>query len=266
MKVLSKIWNELLYYIKVKSNFSNVNKSPIILFGNQKSGTSAISALLARHGGLTLTLDFKVRRYVYNDFYRVVKRTKSVDSFCEQYSYLFSNDIIKEPNLTLLMPEMCEKFPDAKKIFIVREPLENIRSILERLGLSSVYDKSDLGRVNFVWENILLGGDLEEKSNEDCLVLNLAFRWLRMAKMALDLHQVKIIRYEDFNQNKLQFIEELADSVGVFRKADVSEFVDYQYQPKGAGQSVNSFFSPQLKEQILDVVGDTALEFGYKYE
>ena len=45
----------LIHYFK--NLFAVINENPIIVLGNQKSGTSAIAHLLADYGGLSRTID-----------------------------------------------------------------------------------------------------------------------------------------------------------------------------------------------------------------
>ena len=52
---IKKYKKRLIGYLK--DRFATINETPIIVLGNQKSGTSAIAHLLADYGGLSRTID-----------------------------------------------------------------------------------------------------------------------------------------------------------------------------------------------------------------
>ena len=118
----------------LRSAVSRVNPRPILVLGNQKSGTTAIAALLAEATGLSVTLDLQ-REVDEPTFPRVRTGGMSFDDFIRRNRLDFSRRIVKEPNLTLFPRELRDRFPESPIVFIIRDPRDNIRSILDRLGL-----------------------------------------------------------------------------------------------------------------------------------
>jgi hypothetical protein len=111
---------------------TRVNPRPIFVLGNQKSGTTAIAALFARLSGQTVTLDL-FREVWWPTYQGIPSGDVSFDAFVARNRWGFSRDIVKEPNLTLFPDALAERFPEARTIFVVRDPRDNIRSLLNRL-------------------------------------------------------------------------------------------------------------------------------------
>ncbi|RME38856.1 MAG: hypothetical protein D6788_06610, partial [Planctomycetota bacterium] len=118
----------------VRRRFARPHPAPVIVLGNQKSGTTVIAALLAESAGCAVTLDifFRFRRPVLA---RLLTGRDSLDRFIRRHPYWFSHPIIKEPSLTFFHDDLRRLFPSARFVFIVRDPRDNIRSILNRLRL-----------------------------------------------------------------------------------------------------------------------------------
>lgn len=112
---------------------TQVNPQPILIFGNQKSGTSAITTLLGEATGLSYTID--IFCLYANLEEQILAGQNSFDELLHKGRYYFSKDIIKDPGLTFFYSELRTRFPQAKRVFILRDPRQNIRSILNRLGL-----------------------------------------------------------------------------------------------------------------------------------
>ena len=119
--------------------FSKVNARPLFVLGNQKSGTTAIAALLAEATGRSVTLD--LAREVWNPtFHKIPSGELAFDDFVARNRWGFSREIVKEPNLTLFYPELVRTFPEATFLFVLRDPRDNIRSLLNRLNLPGDLD------------------------------------------------------------------------------------------------------------------------------
>lgn len=73
---------------------ARVNPSPIIVLGNQESGTSTIAVLLAKATRASVTLDFPC--WSYREAYR---GTELIQTFVDKNRIAFSRDIVKEPAL-----------------------------------------------------------------------------------------------------------------------------------------------------------------------
>ena len=59
-----------------------------------------------------------------------------LDALVQRYRLAFSRPVVKEPNLTFLYDELVRRFPQARVGLIIRDPRDNIRSLLERLFAS----------------------------------------------------------------------------------------------------------------------------------
>lgn len=117
----------------------------------------------------------------------------------------------------------------------MREPRDNIRSILNRLKLPGdlpALEKEQWDRMSPAWRMIV-----------DCRWLGfeagnyiemLARRWNYMADVYLENASGFVLcRYEDFINDKAGEIKRLANQFGLPPKNDISERVDVQYQLKG---------------------------------
>ena len=139
--------------------FYRIREAPIFVLGNQKSGTSAIAALLAKACGLSYDIDLgglRVREYerIYADptpqTLRAVLRDRATIEM--------SKAVVKEPNLTFLAARLRALHPRARHVFIVRDPRANIRSICNRLQLPghlASIDTADYPEISPMWEAIL---------------------------------------------------------------------------------------------------------------
>jgi len=217
----------------VRSRLSTVNEEPIIVLGNQKSGTTAIAALLAERAGLSATLDLE--EMTAEDERQMHRRDDGLAAFVASHKLEFSRDVIKEPRLTFVYPQVRDRFPKAQYVFIVRDPRENIRSILDRLGLPgdrSQLPARDSADVDPVWE-LVLDGRWMGLSGET-YIDRLAARWNAAAQTYLDnADAFALVRYEDFLNDKEAAIAQLAERLGLPAVNDIHEKVDVQYQPRG---------------------------------
>lgn len=211
--------------------------SPVIILGTQKSGTTAIAALLAELTGRSVTLD--VVRAIQHPEWKILLRygIGSFEEYIYKYKKEFSREIIKEPTMTYFYDEIRAIFPNAKFVMVQRNPFDNIRSILNRLKLPG-----NLESVNF--------SDYPELANSTAWRINLdstwlghvplnyidalAFRWKLAARIYLNNQDgMLLLKYEDFIADKVSKIEGLADRLGLEKTHDVSGSVDRQYQRKG---------------------------------
>jgi len=224
--------------------FYTPQAAPVFVMGNQKSGTSAVAALLARACGLSYDIDiggFRVPEYT--DIY--ADQTKLSSLIRRRAKIEFSKGLVKEPNLTFLLPEIRRLHPRSRLAFVVRDPRANIRSTLNRLeipgNLQSIVP-DEYPELSPMWRAILFNewvGDPGRKLN---YIGRSAERW----RIATEHYQnageaAALIRYEDFKRTKQAAIEDLARRLGLVVKHDISSFVDVQFQP--AGQQTTDFLS-----------------------
>jgi hypothetical protein len=237
----------------------------VIIVGNQKSGTTAIAALLAKYIGQAVTLD--ITALWGENERRIHDGEKSLMDFALAHKYDFSRPVVKEPCLTFLLPQVRATFPTAKVIFIVRDPRDNIRSILNRLKLPGNQQQLPMEtyqRMPNGWEYVLDGTwmGLEGTSYIDML----AARWERAVALFFE-HQAEaiLVQYEAFATDKVATISRLAIDLGIAQQCDITKFLQVQFQPKG-NPSVdwNKFFGAENLAIINGRCADTMVRLGYQ--
>lgn len=230
-----RTWNMGRVFIHALAKCAvKIHPYPIIILGNQKSGTSAIAALIAQYGRLSITNDLQTE--IYNPTYHYVKSNKlDIGDFIKNHKVYFSKDIIKEPNLTLIYHELAKYFPEARYVFVVRDPRENIRSILNRLGLPG--NQTELSRQQ--WRNLpaswkLIIDNRWLECDAENYIEMLAWRWNHMANIYLQNNENFILSYyETFLENKMLELERLAKKLKIYKSKDIRNKLNLQYQPKG---------------------------------
>jgi len=242
--------------------FSTPNEAPLLVFGNQKSGTSVIAGLLAEATGKRLITDFAGAQEPYIG--ELIRGDISIANYVRRNAWAFSAPIVKEPGLTFVAPALMTHFKESRAVMVLRNPWQNIRSILERVDVRGDADKLIPGqrRLNRTWRSILAGSDLGLPPAHYIDIL--AQRWLKAAEIAETLgERAKIIRYEDFSRHKRETIETLARDLGLPVVADISEKLDHQFQPRGRGADPKAFFG-QNYERIEAICGAKAKQLGYE--
>jgi len=124
----------------IRSLVTKIHPAPIIVLGNQKSGTTAVAALLAEATGLSVTLDL-LKEMTDPVIDKVKTGELSLETLVKRNKLDFSRDIIKEPGLSVFYPELVAYFPDARFVMVIRDPRDNIRSILNRLRIPGTVDE-----------------------------------------------------------------------------------------------------------------------------
>ena len=253
--------------IRYRSIFAREHLNPVFILGNQKSGTSAITALL---GYLTntsvsvdLTFEYLSSENIYSQVYRGEKKFSEL---VKQNRYDFSSKIIKEANLTGFYPELCNHFPASKFVFVVRNPKDNIRSILNRLNLPG--DLQDLtqnqkGKIPLGWSPVFDSKWLKISGNTYIEIL--AERWNHFSDIYFQNQQnIILVKYEDFLINKVGEIQRLGNALALETKNDISDKIDVQYQPKGQRSvRLDAFFGLDNLSKIDEICKHNMLLFKY---
>jgi Sulfotransferase family len=261
-RILRSLW------AATRSRVVRAHPSPLFVLGNQKSGTSAIAALLAHATGSTLTQD--IRRAIDDPAVQLRLRfgLESMDTFVERHRHEFSRQIVKEPALTLFYGALRRRFPESRFVFVVRDPRQNIRSILDRLGIAGSLETLDLDSLAVLarspaWRLVLDPAWLGHPG--DHYIEGLAHRWCHMADVCLaNRDHLILVRYEDFIRDKRGTIEALASRCVLPVVADVTRIADAQYQPRGnAGVDPMTFFGSRNLERIVAICVDRMHQLGY---
>lgn len=211
-------------------------RDPIFVLGHQKSGTTAIAALLSEATQLPATLDI-LEDHRTQDFGRVLASQMSVEDYVRRYPLAFRRPIIKEPNLTLMGPQLAEQFPEARWVMVIRDPVQNIRSLLDRVGLAGDLERLDDSAVQKLqppW-NLLFEHPTGSADWPEHYIDQLAERWCLFAGVTRQLPTTPlVVRYEDFARDKQGCIESLAQRLGESVRVDIADRVDISRQPAGA--------------------------------
>jgi hypothetical protein len=249
---------------------SQIHDSPIFVIGNQKSGTSAIGALLADLTDKSVAIDLP--DICEPNQLKLHNGELSFQDFVERNKYDFSKEVVKEPSLTFLYNDLRQRFPQSKYVFIIRDPRDNIRSILNRVGISGNLQRIDdpdsqskLANAPKDWERVIDSrwmGDIDGNHYIEWM----AHRWNK----AVDIYkehadQMVLIRYEDFVKDKEGKMKGLASQLGLESVNDISSKVDIQYQPAGNRKvDKNEFFGEANLAKIQSICGSRMEEFGYR--
>ena len=261
LKNKKKYKEQLIGYFRNRS--ARISENPIFVLGNQKSGTSAIAHLLADFGGLSKTID--IPPLWKTDVFKIINGKVDFKHIVKRHRFYFSTDLIKEPNLTFFSDKLIKTFPQAKYLFLIRDPRDNIRSHLNRMKIPGHFDQlpddfiaSDMGRI--VMNAITWGG--VETENYICA---LAHKWNRAVDNYLfNRDQIILVKYEDFLLDKYGFIEKLANQLHVTIKSDIIDKLDLQYQPRGDHSvSWEKFFGAENLMRIEQICGSRMKEFDY---
>jgi hypothetical protein len=250
----------------VQSLTARPNPAPIFVLGHQKSGTSAVAALLAELTGSSVAIDL-LNEDRWPTYAQLAAGRTSFERFVRRNRLDFSRDIVKEPNLTFFYAQLAERFPAARFVMVVRDPRTNSKSVLDRLGLPGDRGEIPAPRLQALrhgWRLVFEPGwlGLQPGTYLDLL----AARWNLCADVYLEnAGSFRLVRYEDFRAAKLATLEALAGDLGLECRGDVSAQLDRQFQPAGNhAVSVESFFGEGNLARLEQTCGERMRRLGYK--
>ena len=214
--------------------------------------------------GLTATIDF--RSEMQTPRLQLI-RTGGVHmrDYIDGHKLYFSRQLIKEPSMSVFYRELRDCLPEAKFIMVMRDPRDNIRSILNRHRFRG--DQPDLTREQ--WEGLsaawrlIYDGSWLGLEGENYIDMHAA-RWNLIADDYLNnKDDMLLARYETFSQDKLGSIRALAQALELEEKHDIAHRVDVPFQPRG-DKNVNlvEFFGDNL-QRIESICGERLREFDY---
>ena len=187
---------------------------------------------------------------------------KIISTHFNKFSHDFSKDIIKEPQATFMIPLIDSYFDMEKYVFIIRNPFDNIRSILNRLQIPGDLDEINLEDVNHRWRG-------KFKRGGPNYIKDLAELWLEANSQDKYMYNSRchLVKYEDFMKNKIIFIEKLVNNLNLHKINDIKQFADIQFQPKGnSNTDLLMFFGMKNIKLIHDICGEKMMTFGYQKE
>lgn len=250
---------------RARSALARVNEAPVFVLGHQKSGTSAIAALLGRLSGCSVTID--LRREVWRPTYdQVLRGERPFERYLRDNRFSFAREIVKEPNLTLLFPQLERRFGRARFAFVVRDPRDNLRSLLDTLRLPGDLPRLEpehLRRLNPGWRLVLDGPRLGIPAGH--YVELLAHRWSAFVDVYLaQRDRMAACRYEDFLRNKQGEVRRLAEALELPERCDIAAEVDVQYQGRGdSSVAWEDFFGRAHLARIEEICADRMRALGY---
>ncbi|MDR5899471.1 TDP-N-acetylfucosamine:lipid II N-acetylfucosaminyltransferase [Halomonas vilamensis] len=253
----------------VKSNNFYKMKAPEVFFlGNQKSGTTAIAALVSEAANKKATLDIKGGSKDFAWQKMAIHDGNALIDFLERHQSEMDSDIVKEPALSVFLDTLIDLFPDSKFVLIIRNPYQNIRSILNRLGVPGShkklsYEDYEVFSTSPAWKYVVDSNWLGCDSKS--YIESLANRWNYIANLAIEnKDRIKIVKYEDFVKDKKYYIENLVCDLGFSVEVDVENMVDKQFQPKGNRDvDVKCFFREDNYNLIRSICNSNAEKLGY---
>lgn len=252
-----KSLSELKNFYQIKR--AKVHPAPIFMLGHAKSGTTAIASLLGKVTGQSVTIDpiFRIDPDGYLQK-KLLSGELQLSEIIETYKIYFSTPINKDPKLTFFYEDLRQCLPQAKFIFVIRDPRDNLRSFLNRRGIPGHLDELPEDKQQWI-------GNLPPIAGKN-YIEKLAKRWNLAADTYLN-HQDEfiLIRYEDFVANKVKTIQNLAKKSGLTPSQKIDDYVNLQYQPKGDRQiSWTEFFQEKNLHLIETICSERMSYFGYR--
>lgn len=223
-----------------------------------------VAALLGAANGLRAQIDLRGAREPF--LTPLLRHEISIADFVKQNAVGFSAPIVKEPGLTFIAPQLLDHFPEGRAIFIVRDPFQNIRSILNRLDLPGNLEHfvPSLDNLpNQTWLSILSGSDLALPPMH--YIETLAQRWTKAVDIYLrEPERYILVRYEDFKKERKRYIEMLSADLGLAADKSFEHLLDYQFQRAGQPATpLHDFFGTKNLNRISKCCECTMSKIGY---
>ena len=252
--------------------FYSPAKTKVIVLGFQKSGTTAIASLLARACGVELSSD----PLYHTDFGKgeqaemLLSRNTDSGPIFTDFPKLFGSPMIKDPDFIYAFDDISQIYKNAKFIYITRNPLDTIKSICGRLGITrnmmDTIPAMTSTKANLHWQSIL-NGNLPKLRGcyKKSFIENLAHRWQLSTDIYLaHAENMFLCRYEDFLGDKEKVIVEMVNKLDLENKKSIGDYVDTSYQLSGNIRiSSAEFFGTKVVSEIEDICASGMASFGY---
>jgi hypothetical protein len=247
--------------------FGPAPRPGVFVCGMPKSGTTAVLRLMGIASGESTSNDpfyeLDVRGVVFRD--AVYNGELDIGRLVKTYPAAFRGTLVKDPNFVFFRSRMTELYPEAAWVFTIRDPRDNIRSILNRLRLPGrdALLVQQMGNLRGAWRDVLEGRN--PASGGRSPIEHMARRWLQMAERARDAgNGVVISRYEDFVRDKPGRIAELCRAVGLDPVHSIEADADREFQPRGDRKAVwSEFYGADELAAIESTCGPLLAHFGY---
>lgn len=241
----------------------------VISLGHQKSGTTAVAALLAAAIDARLANDpfYFIDQGSASTLERIFQDKGELRTAVMSHRRRFCQPVLKDPDLTFLYPESKMLFSNARAFFVVRDPRSMIRSIADRLKLSAADLARPAGELelpNRHWQ-LICAGTLPATDGETVAEV-LAHRWSLAAQCFLNHRaELPLVVYERFVADKMSVIRNLIGELGLPLRRDISGLLDVQFQPKGNSRSpLADRLGIESLGRIVTICEPLMPEFGYQ--
>ena len=238
----------------------------VVVSGMPKSGTTAILKLLGDATGMKTCNDpfFHLDKRQVTFRQSLFEGDVQLSELVREYPDIFDGAIIKDPNFPLLQHQLRSTFINARVVHLVRNPFDNIRSILDRLGMDGSGDDKQIEQrqLRGTWRNVL-EGQYPTIVGENHIE-RLANRWLVSVNQIPQ--QGMVVLYEAFRQNKQVYIEDIAIKLHLPVTNNIADKVNVQFQPGGRKKhlSAEEFFTESAYNTIKDITAGARSRFGYE--
>lgn len=164
--------------------------------------------------------------------------------------------------------QIFSKFPESKFILIIRDSRDNIRSILDKINIPGNKETNPnmLKRLKPGWKQIFE----PELFHWDCkrYIDVLCYRWNYAASISdkYKSQNIIIVKYEDFNKDKIVFIKNLANHLEEKGHGDIYQFINVPFQPRGENKHISwqEFYGEKNLHRIESLCRDIMKNYGYK--
>jgi len=200
-----------------------------LIYGVQKSGTTVIANALSYCAKKSLTSDH-IGIWPIVDI-KAEERSQFIKSLVERHPLTLSRTFIKEPSMTLA-PELFSAYYPNASILVIRNPLDTIRSILDRLNIHPSSSTLDEKAVHPGWKHVFKLG------SQDPPFIQLADYWVRcMSNPHWDSKSVFKVYYNEFLAHPDDVVSDALSYLDLKMKRSSKMILSTQFQSKGANRN-----------------------------
>ena len=223
--------------------------------------------MLGSFSGKITAVDLFLSGFHYTLFTSWKDKKISTKDFINKNKVEFSAEIIKEPHLSIFFDELKTEYPHSRFVMIIRNPFNNIRSILDRLDISGKKNKlheKDKKKFFHSWKLLLNNEWIGGSKNHYIEVL--AERWNIIFNTYLENKEnIILVKYEDFISDKNNTIQMLAEKLDLTKIGEISHLLEKQFQPIGRrkNQDKKVFFGDKNYSKIYEICKENMKKLEY---
>lgn len=213
------------------------------VFGLPKSGTTVFAKAISVKANQSILLDTPL---LWGTSMAPLTK-EEVTLIRERHPVTFSTRIVKEPNATMYPEAVLNAVPDSKHLLLVRAPVDNIRSHLDRVRIPGNATSIEGLEIPPAYKRFF------ERNSDLPPALALARRWKRAhANTIWKGEQTAIFFYEDLIKKPELVVEKAVQHLGLPSVNSVDSVLATQFQSRGKNRKVEAetFFGPELAQEI----------------